>query len=162
MTEEQLRDDLSRFGLIDQVKIVRDKNIDFMHFLSISTATKVVATLPTEPTWVGKRVNYGKDRCTYVRSQVAAGCHCRCASRRPSVTRRTVRSGLTSVVPALAILSLSRDAYYPRWHCNASKHGRRRAVAALASTGLCTLVIFTWKPQLRIYVMQLEAAYSKH
>lgn len=40
-TEEQLRDDLSRFGLIDQVKIVRDKNIGFVHFLSISVATKV-------------------------------------------------------------------------------------------------------------------------
>ncbi|OBZ69831.1 Negative regulator of differentiation 1 [Grifola frondosa] len=49
VTEEQLRDDLSRFGLIDQVKIVRDKNIGFVHFLSISTATKVVNTLPTEP-----------------------------------------------------------------------------------------------------------------
>ena len=66
MMEEQLRDNLSRFGLIDQVKIVRDKNIDFMHFLSISTATKVVATLPTEPTWVGKCVNYGKDCCAYI------------------------------------------------------------------------------------------------
>lgn len=41
MTEEMLRDDLSRFGLIDQVKIVRDKNIGFVHFLSISVATKV-------------------------------------------------------------------------------------------------------------------------
>ncbi len=38
MTEEMLRDDLSRFGLIDQVKIVRDKNIGFIHFLSVSTA----------------------------------------------------------------------------------------------------------------------------
>jgi hypothetical protein len=40
-TEADLRDDLSRFGLIDQVKIVRDKNIGFVHFLNISTATKV-------------------------------------------------------------------------------------------------------------------------
>ena len=73
MTEDQLRDDLSRFGLIDQVKIVRDKNIDFVHFLSISTATKVIATLPMEPTWVGKHVNYGKDHCTYVpKLQLAA------------------------------------------------------------------------------------------
>lgn len=72
-TEEQLRDDLSRFGLIDQVKIVRDKNIGFVHFLSISVATKVVNTLPTEPAWAGKRVNYGKDRCAYVpKSQQAA------------------------------------------------------------------------------------------
>ncbi|KZS88208.1 hypothetical protein SISNIDRAFT_460086 [Sistotremastrum niveocremeum HHB9708] len=66
MTEEQLRDDLSRFGLIDQVKIVRDKNIGFVHFLSISVATKVVAQLPTEPAWAGKRINYGKDRCAYI------------------------------------------------------------------------------------------------
>ncbi|KAJ7592199.1 hypothetical protein C8J56DRAFT_857639 [Mycena floridula] len=73
MTEEQLRDDLSRFGLIDQVKIVRDKNIGFVHFLSISVATKVVNTLPTEPAWAGKRVNYGKDRCAYIpKSQQAA------------------------------------------------------------------------------------------
>ena len=41
MTEEQLRDELSRFGLIDQVKIVRDKNNGFVHFLSIAVATKV-------------------------------------------------------------------------------------------------------------------------
>ncbi|EPQ55306.1 hypothetical protein GLOTRDRAFT_121493 [Gloeophyllum trabeum ATCC 11539] len=73
MTEEALRDDLSRFGLIDQVKIVRDKNIGFVHFLSIATANKVVNTLPTEPAWAGKRVNYGKDRCAYIpKSQQAA------------------------------------------------------------------------------------------
>ncbi|PSR72692.1 hypothetical protein PHLCEN_2v11387 [Hermanssonia centrifuga] len=73
VTEEMLRDDLSRFGLIDQVKIVRDKNIGFVHFLSISTATKVVQTLPSEAAWQGKRVNYGKDRCAYIpKSQQAA------------------------------------------------------------------------------------------
>ncbi|KAN0062735.1 hypothetical protein ACQY0O_004930 [Thecaphora frezii] len=66
VTEESLRDDLARFGPIDQVKIVRDKNIGFVHFLSIQTAMKVVATLPTEPAWAGKRVNYGKDRCAYI------------------------------------------------------------------------------------------------
>lgn len=65
-SEQSLRDDLSRFGPIDQVKIVRDKNIGFIHFLSIQTAIKVVATLPTEPAWTGKRVSYGKDRCAYV------------------------------------------------------------------------------------------------
>jgi RNA recognition motif-containing protein len=73
LTEQELRDDLGRFGPIDQVKIVRDKNIGFVHFLSIATAMKVVATLPTEPAWAGKRVNYGKDRCAYVpKAQQAA------------------------------------------------------------------------------------------
>ncbi|PWN35336.1 uncharacterized protein FA14DRAFT_112326, partial [Meira miltonrushii] len=65
-TEQSLRDDLSRFGPIDQVKIVRDKNIGFVHFLSIGTAIKVVSSLPSEAAWSGKRVNYGKDRCAYV------------------------------------------------------------------------------------------------
>lgn len=60
VTEQSLRDDLSRFGPIDQVKIVRDKNIGFIHFLSIATAIKVVQTLATEPAWAGKRVHYGK------------------------------------------------------------------------------------------------------
>ena len=65
-TEQQLRDDLSRFGPIDQVKIVRDQNIGFVHFLSIQTAMNVVAQLPNEPAWAGKHINYGKDRCAYV------------------------------------------------------------------------------------------------
>ena len=42
VTEEHLRHDLSRFGLIDQVKIVRDKNIGFVHFMSIAVAIKVI------------------------------------------------------------------------------------------------------------------------
>ncbi|WWC60861.1 uncharacterized protein I303_103437 [Kwoniella dejecticola CBS 10117] len=66
MNEQGLRNELSKFGPIDQVKIVRDKNIGFIHFLSIGTAVKVVNQLPGEPGWEGKRVNYGKDRCAYV------------------------------------------------------------------------------------------------
>jgi hypothetical protein len=41
LTESELRDDLCRFGPIDQVKIVRDKGIGFVHFLSIGAAMKV-------------------------------------------------------------------------------------------------------------------------
>ena len=93
MMEEQLRDDLSRFGLIDQVKIVRDKNINFVHFLSISTATKVVATLPMEPAWVGKRVNYGKDHCTFVpKSQQAATAAVQVAATQSLIAQSTAAS----------------------------------------------------------------------
>ncbi|KAH9959086.1 hypothetical protein BC827DRAFT_1156474 [Russula dissimulans] len=57
---------------LDKVKIVHDKSIGFVRFLSISVATKVVNTLPTDA-WAGKRVNYGKDHCAYIpRSQQAA------------------------------------------------------------------------------------------
>jgi len=93
MTEEQLRDDLSRFGLIDQVKIVRDKSIGFVHFLSISVATKVVSTLPTEPAWAGKRVNYGKDRCAYIpKSQQAAAQQAQAAAAQSLVAQSATLS----------------------------------------------------------------------
>ena len=39
----------------------------------LTSLSQVVNTLPTEPAWAGKRVNYGKDRCAYVpKSQQAA------------------------------------------------------------------------------------------
>lgn len=67
VTEAELREDLGKFGPIDTVKIVREKAIGFVHFLSISNAIKAVAQLPQEPKWQApRRVYYGKDRCAYV------------------------------------------------------------------------------------------------
>ncbi|KAJ5635622.1 uncharacterized protein N7484_008935 [Penicillium longicatenatum] len=65
--EDDLREELGKFGPIDTVKIVKEKAIGFVHFLSISHAMKAVAQLPQEPQWQApKRVFYGKDRCAYV------------------------------------------------------------------------------------------------
>ncbi|KAF2836711.1 hypothetical protein M501DRAFT_1018595 [Patellaria atrata CBS 101060] len=67
VTEEELKEDLGKFGPIDTVKIVREKAIGFVHFLSIGNAIKAVAQLPQEPKWQPpRRVYYGKDRCAYV------------------------------------------------------------------------------------------------
>ncbi len=67
IAEEELRDDLGKFGAIDTVKIVREKAIGFVHFLSISNAIKAVSQLPAEPKWgPPRKVYYGKDRCAYV------------------------------------------------------------------------------------------------
>ncbi|TKA29801.1 hypothetical protein B0A50_03165 [Salinomyces thailandicus] len=66
-TDEELREDLSKFGPIDTVKIVREKAIGFVHFLSIGNAIKAVTQLPQEQKWQPpRRVYYGKDRCAYV------------------------------------------------------------------------------------------------
>lgn len=66
-TEDELREDLSKFGFIDTMKIVREKAIGFVHFLSIGSAIKAVTQLPQDPKWQApKRVFYGKDRCAYV------------------------------------------------------------------------------------------------
>ena len=108
MTEEMLRDELSRFGLIDQVKIVRDKNIGFVHFLSISVATKVCAAYMCNPTVSlagtcyfalgGEHPAYGTglgwqarqlwQRQMRIHPEITAGCcsscsGCRCAVARP-------------------------------------------------------------------------------
>ncbi|CAG8581145.1 4978_t:CDS:1 [Funneliformis mosseae] len=64
ITESTLREDLSKYGNIDTVKIVREKNIGFVHFFTISSAMKAVQSLPTEPKYTNKKVNYGKDRCS--------------------------------------------------------------------------------------------------
>lgn len=67
ITDEELREDLGKFGAIDTVKIVREKNIAFIHFLSIANAIKAVSQLPQEAKWQApRRVYYGKDRCAYV------------------------------------------------------------------------------------------------
>ncbi|KAJ5101537.1 hypothetical protein NUU61_003759 [Penicillium alfredii] len=66
-SEDSLREELGKFGSIDTVKIVKEKAIGFVHFLSISNAMKAVTQLPQEPQWQApKRVFYGKDRCAYV------------------------------------------------------------------------------------------------
>lgn len=67
ITEDELREDLGKFGPIDTIKIVREKAIGFVHFLSIGNAIKAVSQLPQEPKWQAPRkVYYGKDRCAYV------------------------------------------------------------------------------------------------
>ncbi|KIV95441.1 hypothetical protein PV10_03097 [Exophiala mesophila] len=67
ITEQELREDLGKFGPIDTVKMVREKAIAFVHFLSIGHAIKAVNQLPQDPKWVApRRVYYGKDRCAYV------------------------------------------------------------------------------------------------
>jgi RNA recognition motif-containing protein len=67
LTEAELREDLGKFGPIDTVKLVREKAIGFVHFLSIGNAIKAVSQLPQEPKWQApRRVYYGKDRCAYV------------------------------------------------------------------------------------------------
>ncbi|UKZ81286.1 hypothetical protein TrVFT333_009058 [Trichoderma virens FT-333] len=67
ISDEELREDLGKFGAIDTIKIVREKSIAFIHYLSIANAIKAVTQLPQEAKWQApRRVYYGKDRCAYV------------------------------------------------------------------------------------------------
>lgn len=67
ITEEELRSDLGKYGQIDTIKMVPEKSIAFVHYLSIANAIKAVSQLPQDPNWQPpRRVFYGKDRCAYV------------------------------------------------------------------------------------------------
>lgn len=66
ITEAEIRSDLGKFGTIDTIKLLKDKNIGFVHFLSISMAMKCVQNLPLEKNWEKRKVFYGKDRSAYI------------------------------------------------------------------------------------------------
>lgn len=66
ISEDELRDDLSAFGPIDCIKIIPDKGIAFIHFLSIMSAIRCVANLPLQEKYLGKKCFYGKDRCAFI------------------------------------------------------------------------------------------------
>lgn len=66
ITEQEIRSELSRYGPIDTVKLILDKNIGFVHFLSISAAIKAVQQLPFESNWSQRKIFYGRDRCAYI------------------------------------------------------------------------------------------------
>ncbi|ODQ67168.1 hypothetical protein NADFUDRAFT_81741, partial [Nadsonia fulvescens var. elongata DSM 6958] len=66
VTDEEIREELSAFGPIDMIKLIPEKNIAFVHFLSISTAVKAVQSLSQNSKWAQRKVHYGKDRCAYI------------------------------------------------------------------------------------------------
>lgn len=66
ITEEELREDLSSYGVIDCIKLIPEKGIAFIHFLSILSAIRCVANLPLKEKYLDKKCFYGKDRCAFI------------------------------------------------------------------------------------------------
>lgn len=66
ITEQELRDDLAIYGIIDCIKIIPEKGIAFVHFLSILSAIRCVSELPLVEKYLDKKCYYGKDRCAFI------------------------------------------------------------------------------------------------
>ncbi|WPK25854.1 hypothetical protein PUMCH_003187 [Australozyma saopauloensis] len=66
ISEEELREDLSCYGVIDCIKIIAEKGIAFIHFLSILSAVRCVSNLPLKDKYLDKKCFYGKDRCAFI------------------------------------------------------------------------------------------------
>ncbi|EEB08349.2 RNA-binding protein [Schizosaccharomyces japonicus yFS275] len=63
-TEQTLEDCLSKYGAIENVKILSSRNIAFVHFLNIKSAIRVVRELSSDKEWHSRRVFYGMDHCS--------------------------------------------------------------------------------------------------
>ncbi|KAJ3112196.1 hypothetical protein HK100_002425 [Physocladia obscura] len=63
ITDRMLREEFAPFGPIDQIRILHEKRIAFVHLCSVAMAMKAVAVLPNRPLFAGKKISYGKDRC---------------------------------------------------------------------------------------------------
>lgn len=77
----------------------------------VFVSPQVVATLPTEPAWAGRRVNYGKDRCAYIpKSQQAAAAAAQVAAAQSLVAQSAAASlGLPPQTPLSAAFSAYPD-----------------------------------------------------
>ena len=72
---------------------------------------QVVATLPTEPAWAGKRVNYGKDRCAYIPKSQQAAAQAAQAAAAQSLVAQSMQSPMqASGVPFSPFSPYTQDA----------------------------------------------------
>ncbi|SCU88426.1 LAMI_0D10044g1_1 [Lachancea mirantina] len=67
ITESQLLEDMSMFGEVENIKIIENKGIAFVHFTSILSAIKAVSNIASmNHYYVDKKLFYGKDRCAFI------------------------------------------------------------------------------------------------
>lgn len=66
ITQDELKEDLSCYGVIDCIKVIPEKGIAFIHFLSILSAIRCVSNLPLKDKYLDKKCFYGKDRCAFI------------------------------------------------------------------------------------------------
>jgi RNA recognition motif-containing protein len=65
VTAEFLEIECSRFGQVDTVNMIPDKNMAFVHMCSVVSAIRAVSLLSSDPRWASRRISYGKDRCSH-------------------------------------------------------------------------------------------------
>lgn len=63
MDSNFFRQEFSRFGDVEHVKVLPEKKVAFVHFTSLNSALKCVNSIQKEPSYSRFKINYGKDRC---------------------------------------------------------------------------------------------------
>lgn len=61
--EYTLNNEFSVFGPLESIKVLPEKRIAFVQYLSISSAIRAMGEYGKDPRWISKRIAYGKDHC---------------------------------------------------------------------------------------------------
>ncbi|KAL6454267.1 MRN1 RNA-binding protein MRN1 [Candida maltosa Xu316] len=59
----KLRDDFSKFGDIEQINYLEEKNCAFINFVNIANAIKAIDGIKSFDDYKNLKINFGKDRC---------------------------------------------------------------------------------------------------
>ena len=63
LTDTQLRNDFTEFGVITSVQLVPERHCAFVEFASVLSASKAVRAMASKPPYSNYKINYGKDSC---------------------------------------------------------------------------------------------------
>ena len=63
LTESRLRSEMSRFGPLDRIQLLKDRGVAFVHFANLLDGGKAFEQVKSDLCYKNCRVGFGKDRC---------------------------------------------------------------------------------------------------
>jgi hypothetical protein len=63
LTESRLRTEMSRFGPLDRIQILKDRSVAFVHFANLLDCGRAFEQVKSDLCYKNCRVGFGKDRC---------------------------------------------------------------------------------------------------
>ena len=63
LTESRLRTEMSRFGPLDRIQILKDRGVAFVHFANLLDGGRAFEQVKSDVCYKNCRVGFGKDRC---------------------------------------------------------------------------------------------------
>lgn len=63
LTEPRLRTEMSRFGPLDRIQLLKDRGVAFVHFANLLDGGRAFEQIKSDPCYKNCRVGFGRDRC---------------------------------------------------------------------------------------------------
>ena len=75
LTESRLRTEMSLFGPLDRVQILKDRSVAFVHFANLLDCGRAFEQIKSDLCYKNCRVGFGKDRCEPPAGNTAVNCY---------------------------------------------------------------------------------------